>query len=724
MLMDHANLSFPWESRRIEYDKILNAGQLEAVLTLNGSVLVIAGAGSGKTRTLVYRLARLIETGVPPKSILLLTFTCRAAREMLQRASLILSDGCQEVTGGTFHSVANQMLRRFASQAGILPSFTILDRVDSGDAVDLLRNSLGLGGKGSHFPKKSTIVEIFGKAVNKALSIPETLEYEFPHLVFHARELGDLFALYNDYKIRHNLMDYDDLLIKWKNLLEEKSEIRDMVSRRFKYVMVDEYQDTNCLQAEIVRLMAYGHNNVMVVGDDSQSIYSFRGANFKNIMNFPNVFPGTRIIKLEENYRSTQPVLSLANSIISGAREKYTKCLFTQKKGGPQVRLIQVRDDNGQSRAICSNIAKLRAEGVPLSEMAVLFRSSFHSFDLELELTRNGLPFRKYGGLKLMETAHIKDIIAHLRVMVNPADLLSWNRVLLLLDSIGQKTCQRILEWLRNHDFSLPSLGEFPIGPKGERGLYDLVKLLDEIYKNANPSDCLERILEYYEPILKRIHYDDHPKRYKDLEHLCTLATKYESIETLLTDMVLEPPEAGVPEGLDTESLTLSTIHSAKGLEWNSVFIISLVEGRFPSSYAQESEESLEEERRLMYVAVTRAKENLFLCYPSTIYVPRNGILTPGVSRFLAELPRSVFEVDGNRTDSVPVKEYTPAHNIEKTAMDQENGDLKIGIRVRHNIFGLGLVRKLLEEKKALVEFDDFGLKTLNLDYARLSIVE
>ncbi|MFH1147808.1 MAG: ATP-dependent helicase [Pseudomonadota bacterium] len=723
--MDQANLSFPWESRRIEYEKVLNAGQLDAVLSLDGPILVIAGAGSGKTRTLVYRLARLVETGVSPRAILLLTFTCRAAREMLQRASLLLSDRCREVTGGTFHSVANQMLRRFGGHAGISPSFTILDRVDSGDAVDLLRNSLGLGGKGSHFPKKTTIVEIFGKAVNKALSIPETLENEFPHLILHAQALEELFALYEDYKSRHHLMDYDDLLVKWRDLLGEKGEIRQMISQRFQYIMVDEYQDTNCLQAEIVRLMAYGHNNVMVVGDDSQSIYSFRGANFKNIMNFPSIFPGTRIIKLEENYRSTQPVLSLANSIISGAREKYTKCLFTRKKGGPQVRLVQAPDDNGQSRAVCRSITKLREEGVPLSEMAVLFRSSFHSFDLELELARHGLPFRKYGGLKLLETAHIKDIIAHLRVILNPADLLSWNRVLLLLDGIGQRTCQRMLEWLRQSDFSLPSLGEFPIGPKGERGLRDLAKLLDEISKKASPSDCLESLLQYYEPVLKRIHYDDYPKRYKDLEHLCTLSTRYSSIEALLTDIVLEPPEAGTSEeGPDAESLTLSTIHSAKGLEWHSVFIISLVEGRFPSSYAQESEESLEEERRLMYVAVTRAKENLFLCYPSTIYVPRTGTLTPEVSRFIAELPRTVFEVCRDWTERYSMKSPAPMDSMKVTEPDQENGAIKAGVRVRHNVFGLGLVRKRLEEKKALVEFDDYGLKTLNLDYARLSIIE
>lgn len=721
----------------IDYQKVLNAQQLEAVFTLTGPVLVIAGAGSGKTRALVHRVARLIEKGVSPQSILLLTFTCKAAREMLQRSSQILCDSCQRVVGGTFHSLANQMLRKFSYSIGIPPSFTILDRTDSADAINLLRLSLGLGEKGKRFPKNQTIAEIFSKATNKCIAIEQVLEEEFAHFMDYGEVLKNLALLYTDYKNSHHLMDYDDLLVKWKNLLAEQSAIRELVSQQFQYIMVDEYQDTNRLQADIVQLMAATHNNIMVVGDDSQSIYSFRGANFKNIIDFPNKFPGTRVIKLEENYRSTQPILSLANALIAQAQEKHTKCLFTRRSGGALARLVPAQDENTQSRLVCREILSLWGKGVPLSEMAVLFRASFHSFDLELELTKAGIPFVKYGGLKLMETAHIKDLLAHLRVIVNPADLLSWHRILLLLHNIGHRTSQRVMDWLKDSGFSLTRLGEYPIGPKGEKGFADLWNVLQAItVPGLNIPDCLERLIAYYEPILKRVYYDDYPKRLKDLEHLAVITNKYNSLEDLLADMVLEPPEASVANtiaaGGEPERLTLSTIHSAKGLEWHSVFIISLTEGRFPSSYAYQYPEAIEEERRLMYVAVTRAKENLFLSYPVFAYTHKDGRVLTGPSRFISDIPPSLFEMPEKKDtgegldhgpELVPPLAEPGTGDERKDRLETKNGVLKGGERVRHTVFGAGWVRKIVDNQKVVVHFDGAGLKTLHLGYTNLSII-
>ncbi len=717
----------------IDYDKILNSRQLEAVTTFSGPVLVIAGAGSGKTRTLVYRVARLIESGVPPESILLLTFTCRSAREMLERASRLISETCQRVVGGTFHSIANHMLRRFSRHIGFPASFTILDRADSADAVDLLRLGLGLGDKDKHFPKKSTIIEIFSKAANKSIHVEQAVDEEFPHLLKHVDALVSLSQLYKDYKNRHFLMDYDDLLIRWRALLQERADIRDMISRRFQYIMVDEYQDTNTIQADIVRLMAATHENVMVVGDDSQSIYSFRGADFKNIMDFPNRFPGARIIKLEENYRSTQPILSVANSLIARAREKYTKCLFTRRPGGVRVRLVAVQDEGAQSRFVCEQIRALESEGVPLSDIAVLVRAGFYSFDLELALARNSIPFTKYGGVKLVETAHIKDVLAHLRVVVNPADPLSWHRILLLVDSIGHKTCSRIMEWLRETGWSLSRLGEYPIGARGAAGLANLCRALEEVGgQDSCPPRCLERVLNYYEPTLKQRYHDDYPRRIRDLEQLSILSAKYESLQTFLTDMVLEPPETNtqnLPDSsADREKIVVSTIHSAKGLEWHTVFVISLIEGRFPSSHAYVSEEAMEEERRLMYVAVTRAKEDLFLTYPASIYVPKDGLTMTRPSRFLTDIPCSMLEgvkedpAQSERSEGIraPI-----ASSCEQAGVDpgKNEGELRVGERVRHDVFGAGWIKSLLGEEKVAVEFDRFGMKTLHLGYARLSVL-
>jgi DNA helicase-2/ATP-dependent DNA helicase PcrA len=431
---------------KIRYKDELNPAQYEAVMTLDGPVLVIAGAGTGKTRTITYRVARLVEIGVNPESILLLTFTRKAAQEMLSRASLLLDARCDRVSGGTFHSFANLTLRKYAQLLKYDNSFTILDQGDAEDVINLLRTQEGYDRAKVRFPRKQTLYEIYSKSINTETPIEEIVLNEFPHYYEQVEDIVKLFRIYNTYKAKHNLMDYDDLLLNLKRLLEEFDDVRKKLSNQYKYIMIDEYQDTNKLQADIVRLLGMEHRNVMAVGDDSQSIYAFRGANFRNIMDFPKDFPGTKIIKLEENYRSTQPILNLANEIIDRAREKYTKVLYTRKPGGELPVIVIAPSENHQSKFVVQKILELREEGIPLNQIAVLFRASYLSFDLEIELAKANIPFVKFGGFKFIETAHIKDIVAHLRVILNPNDVISWHRILLLLDGVGPRTAQKIIE--------------------------------------------------------------------------------------------------------------------------------------------------------------------------------------------------------------------------------------------------------------------------------------
>ena len=700
---------------RLDYAKELNPAQLEAVRTLWGPVLVIAGAGSGKTRTLVYRVVRLVEEGVPPEKILLLTFTRKAAREMLRRAALLLDEKCERVSGGTFHSLAHLMLRQYGHLVGYSRQFTILDRGDAEDAINLLRTALGLSERKRRFPKKETIASIFSKAINKRLSLEEVVTEEYPHFLDDLEDLARLFEHYVRYKQEHQLMDYDDLLVNWYRVLKAFPEVRREMARRFEFIMVDEYQDTNALQAEIVRFMAEEHGNVMVVGDDSQSIYAFRGANFKNILEFPKLFPGAKIIKLEENYRSRQPILDLANAVIEHAKEKYTKCLFTRREGGQRPRLYKARDEADQSRFIADRILELREEGVPLQEMAILFRSAYHSFDLELELAKRNIPFVKHGGLKLIETAHIKDIVAHLRLLLNPYDMLAWNRVLLLIEGIGPKTSKRIMEALRSEPDPLAAVGRFPARPSYAKGLGALAELLARLRAEEIPEEQLALLYDYYEPIFTRVYYDDHPKRAKDLQQLLAIANKYSRLEDFLADLALEPPEASVAEvealENEDEKLVLSTVHSAKGLEWHTVFVISLAEGRFPSSYAVGREEDVEEERRLFYVAVTRAKENLFLTYPATFYVPGEGRVFSKPSRFLEEVREKIEEWRPEEASFFAEEEELE----EETPASFRPGEL-----VWHPVFGEGKVKRMADIDKVVVQFASAGEKTLHLKFARL----
>jgi len=529
-------------------------------------------------------------------------------------------------------------LRRYGRSIGVEPGFTILDRGDAEDLIALMRAQLGMNEKGKRFPRKGTIMEMLSKCENTLRSLDEIILDEFGHFADHVEDLGRLQKAYQAAKRQKQLLDYDDLLVMLRQLLLLDEVARTTISRQYRYILVDEYQDTNRLQAEVIRQLASTHNNVMVVGDDSQSIYGFRGATFKNIMEFPTLFPGTTMYKLEENYRSTQPILNLANCIIDEAAEKYTKRLFTRKIDGPLPALVEAAGENTQSRFIAQKILELREEGVPLSEVAVLFRSSFHSFDLEIELSRKGLPFIKRGGVKFIETAHVKDLLAHVRVIANPLDTVSWHRVLMLVEGVGPKKAQDLLAALVKSDKPFQTLRE--VTGRSSVGLKNLANTLESLSgaEELRPAHLVSHAYEYYLPILKE-QYDDYPKRIRDLDHLQTIAEGYPGVDEFLADLALEPPD-GSAVGVDApdrddERMVLSTIHSAKGLEWQCVFVIWVVDGRFPSVYSFVADDELEEERRLFYVAVTRAKRHLYLTYPINVYDKGSGMLLSKPSRFL-----------------------------------------------------------------------------------------
>ena len=624
----------------INYKNELNPAQFDAVSSTDGIYLVIAGAGTGKTRTLVYRVARLVELGIEPKSILLLTFTRKASNEMMNRAAVLLDNRCSKINGGTFHSFANITLRKYGKAVGLDPSFTILDQGDSEDVVNLIRSQLNLAAVKKRFPTKQTLFKIFSYSINTGISVEDIMEVEYPHFIDFLEPILMIRDVYTSYKQKNSLVDYDDLLLYLDRFVNDLTPASKSFLSTIRYVMVDEYQDTNKLQAGIVKGLAKYNNNVMVVGDDSQSIYSFRGANFKNIMEFPQLFNDVKVIKLEENYRSTQEVLNFANYIIDYAIEKYPKVLFTRKTGGELPAIISATTENMQSKFIVDRILELREEGVPLNEIAVLFRSSYSSFDLEIELNKANIPFVKFGGMKFIETAHVKDVLAFLRIAANPKDLVSWYRVLLLHEGIGPKTAQKILDEIAESRLTIKANPGTLVSAKYNDKIVQLFILLNTIHaKESTPTEKAEKVLEYYNPLFKE-KYDDFNKRRKDLDILLNITQNYKSLDSLLADMALDPPRDSVididAELKENEFVTLSTIHSAKGLEWHSVFIIHTIEGFFPISQAFDDVDSLEEERRLMYVAVTRAKHNLYLCYPMNIFDRERGMTFSKPSRFIA----------------------------------------------------------------------------------------
>ncbi|MBU1182695.1 MAG: ATP-dependent helicase [Proteobacteria bacterium] len=632
----------------IPYEKDLNSSQFEAVIHTKGPLLVIAGAGSGKTRTLTYRVARLVEEGISPGSILLLTFTRKAAQEMLRRAAGLLDNRCENISGGTFHSFANNILRKYSRQIGLGSGFNIIDRYDSEALIGLIRKEMLSTSRQSSFPRNHTLSTIFSKALNKVLTIEDVICNDYPHF---ADDLDTIIAINKAYKVRkteHYYLDYDDLLVCFKALMEEHPDLRHRISSSYEHIMVDEYQDTNQMQADILTLLASANKNIMVVGDDSQSIYAFRGANFINIMRFPELFPGARTITLEENYRSDQPILDLTNIIIERASEKYSKTLFTRRKGGVKPLLVCTSGENSQSKFIIEKIRELNQYGIPLNEIAVLFRAGYHSFDLEIELTRSDIPFKKVGGFKFVESAHIKDVLAHLKVLVNSKDRLSWQRILLLVDRIGRQTANKIFDAISSEKSGYTGLLTAKIKKQTSENLSGLKDLFGKIDSGVmSVYEMGDKVVDYYLPLLRE-QFDDHPKRAKDLEHLLSIMERYDSLKEFLTDMTLEPPNTSIDDSLSDNSggddlLVLSTIHSAKGLEWHTVFIIWALDGRFPSSHSINNPEELEEELRLMYVAATRARKSLYFTYPKEVYDRSTGMVLKRPSRFLDSINSGIL---------------------------------------------------------------------------------
>jgi DNA helicase-2/ATP-dependent DNA helicase PcrA len=632
---------------KINYQQELNLAQYEAVMHNNGPALVIAGAGTGKTRTLVYRVSRMIEDGIKPESILLLTFTRKSASEMLRRASQLLDGRCENVAGGTFHSFAVQILRYYAKLLKYEGSFSILDQSDSEDAINLLRTEfIGKESK-RRFPTKQTLQKIYSMAVNTRVDFGLIIEENYSYFAEDSDRIVGLLEYYDEYKKKHNLMDYDDLLRNLLILLKEHPKVLDVLNKRYKYLMVDEYQDTNKLQHEIVLLLSGKNSNVMAVGDDAQSIYSFRGASYQNIMFFPESFSNCKIYKIEENFRSTSQILDFSNQLIGQAIFKYEKKLYSNNLNGEKPYIVCTRTEREQSEFIVQQILELRETGVPLNDIAVLFRSGFHSFDLEIELEKANIPFVKFGGMKFIETSHIKDMVAYMKILFNPRDAISWQRVLLLLSGIGPKKASSVI--------NLVTEGKIKFSKKSDlsslnlpESINELISKINEMYNsNASISDKCALLAEYYRPLLKQKH-DDWKKRWEDIETFITIAERYNSMQSFLNDLALDPPTESLselePESNDSEIMTLSTIHSAKGLEWQAVFIIWALEGRFPSAKAVQTVDNIEEERRLFYVSGTRAKQYLYISYPTNIYDRESGFVLSEPSRYIKDIPESIAE--------------------------------------------------------------------------------
>ncbi|MEW6349670.1 MAG: ATP-dependent helicase [Thermodesulfobacteriota bacterium] len=638
-IMDTATISC------IDYLGDLNPAQWEVVSAGEGPTLVVAGAGSGKTRAIVYRVAWLVEQGIDPSQILLLTFTRKASQEMLRRAAELLDQRVARVSGGTFHSTGYMLLRRYGRLLGYEASFSIMDQSDSLDAFEHIKSHLDPAPAVTKaFPKARTVAEIIGKAVNTGKSVETIVARQFPHMEEFAEDIERIRTQYESFKLANNLMDYDDLLVNTVKLLEEHEHARTEIISQWTYVLVDEYQDTNELQAKMLRLLASAHSNVMAVGDDCQSIYSFRGATIQNILDFPHIFSGTRTVKLEENYRSTAPILALTNAVIRRATLGYEKTLFTRRANGTKPLWVRPPTEREQSRFVLECVNELRLGGIPLREVAVLFRAGFHSFDLEGELTRNDVPYVKHGGFKFLESRHIKDVLAHLRVLGNPGDRLAWMRVLKLLPGIGPKTATKLGDLLAVTGIPDKPASLVTKGSKWSIPFQDLAGMLNALKNHTGPiSEKVEQVNRYYFPYLKE-QFDNYPKRMRDLEQLADLTLQYKSLNRFINDMALEPPdEDGNDRDAQENSLVLSTIHSAKGLEWHTVILIWVAEGRLPSPAAAVFPDQLEEERRLTYVAMTRAKQNLVILTPQTYLDRAKGVVPVAPSRFLAEVSIDYF---------------------------------------------------------------------------------
>ena len=652
----------------------LNPDQARAATFGDGPLLVIAGAGTGKTRTLIHRVAALIERGVAPERILLLTFTRRAAGEMLSRAERLVGAAGSRVHGGTFHSVGHRLLRQFGPAAGLPADFTIMDQGDAEDLMQLARGALGLAKTNKRFPKKETLHYLYSRHVNTELPLDELLHRETPHFLEYEEQITSLFADYTLRKQERNLVDYDDLLLFWAMMLEASPDLQSRIAGLYDHVLVDEYQDTNLLQARILRGMCGAHRKLTVVGDDAQSIYAFRGAHFRNILDFPRQFPGATLVTLSQNYRSTQPILALSNIVISRAEERFTKDLWTTRPGGEKPWLVTAKDEAQQTRFVVDRILQLHEGGTALRDMAVLFRAGYMSADLEIELANRKIPFEKWGGLKFLEAAHVKDVLAFLRVSENPRDEVSWYRILMLMPGIGDATARTLMESMQERAWDPDAFTHLLAPPRAREAHRSLALLLRQLRgvtsssgeaAGAKVASDIVAIRAIYDPVLKE-KYDRPEARLADLDQLRTIAAGYPSRTAFLAALALDPPSstqdlAGGSES-ESDALVLSTVHSAKGKEWEAVFLIWAVDGWFPSSRAVEDPDELEEERRLMYVALTRAKDELAVVYPMQVYGSRRSAdySFDQLSRFLdrgvrATMQRVVVEEPGDVPAPAPL---------------------------------------------------------------------
>ena len=726
----------------------LNPAQLEAVTAPDGPVLVIAGAGSGKTRTIVHRLAWLAGQGVPASVMLLLTFTRKASREMLLRATDLLGYSIGGVHGGTFHSFAFSVLRQYRPAWAEGP-VTVMDSADSASAIQQCKERLKVGKGDRSFPKTQTIIGLLSKARNKEISIGDVLQRDAQHLLPHADALESIGEAYRGYRRQHGLLDYDDLLFELEDLLKGDPEagregLAERFRERYRYIMVDEYQDTNRVQARLVRLLAGEAGNVMAVGDDAQSIYAFRGADVRNILDFPKLFPGTRVIRLEENYRSTQPVLDVANAVLAPASEGFRKNLFTTKENTPKtprVRLVRPMSDLTQANVVAARVEEL-LDRYQAKEIAVLFRAGYQSYHLEVALSKRGIKFRKYGGLRYAEAVHVKDVVAFVRLAINPLDMPSFERVAGLSKGVGTKTAEKIYHVAAQGDFDAlrKACTKYP-------DLWSDMLLLDKLREhNLTPAALIEMVIEHYTPRLQAIFPDDWPRRQQGLSELAHIASAYTDLEQFVADLSLETPEDDADEFDEAGRVVLSTIHSSKGLEWDAVILLDLVEDRFPSRHALVRPEDFEEERRLMYVACTRAREDLELFVPATLYSRQNGGNEPATpSPFVRELPFSALEewqegytgriskrstsfagdpafsrpsVDIPRELANPnagrVKGVFPPPVIPEAKGDRaaSKGGAGCGY-CRHKVFGRGKIVEQLPPDKCRVNFPGFGLKVI-----------
>jgi DNA helicase-2/ATP-dependent DNA helicase PcrA len=631
----------------------LNEAQQQAAFFGEGPLLIIAGAGSGKTKTLVYRVANLVDKGIPAEQILLLTFTRKAAEEMLKRAALILDHRCENISGGTFHGFANTALRHYAHTIGFEPNFTILDRGDSEDLIQTIRKDKGLSSTDKRFPKKSTLASLFSKSTNTSTAIKTIVASDYPQFLDFTEEIQLIETEYHRQKKLMQVMDYDDLLTRFLECLTLNPEVQKTFKSYYKYILVDEYQDTNTIQANLVKsILNDTHQNITVVGDDAQSIYSFRGAHFENIIKFPDHFPNATVVKLEQNYRSTQPILDLTNAMISNAAQHFSKKLFSENESSIKPKIIETTSDNEQSKFICKKILELREQDIALSKIAVLIRSGWHSNDLELELKAHNIPFQKMGGFKFVETSHIKDVLSYCQIIYNPLDLISWTRLLLLLDGCGAAAAKKITSAIPANINNLESIIANHQSKKYAGDLLTLLKLVgNPSTKTLKPSLILDKALNLYNPLFK-LKYDDFHKRQSDIDSLATIIDRFKTLETMLTELSLDPPnttQSGAEKAdSDEEKLCLSTIHSSKGLEWDTVFILSAIDGYIPSFQSLGDTDQIEEERRLLYVALTRAERELFIMKPnldlsSSNHYKFSGMQFSNITRFIDQNMIEIF---------------------------------------------------------------------------------